>query len=103
MFCISSDSFDKTYKIFIKEVIGIRILTKFETDIDEVNRLLEEGWEFEQIFRGINKEIYILHKYIQEEEDIRKEKIKESIFTLIGEIIVFSTILIIIVGVWRNI
>ncbi len=84
-------------------MIGIRILTKFETDIDEVNRLLEEGWEFEQIFRGINKEIYILHKYIQEEEDIRKEKIKESIFTLIGEIIVFSTILIIIVGVWRNI
>lgn len=84
-------------------MIGIRILTKFETDIDEVNRLLEERWEFEQIFRGINKEIYILHKYIQEEEDIRKEKIKESIFTLIGEIIVFSTILIIIVGVWRNI
>ena len=98
MSCISSDSFDKTYKIFIKEVIGIRILTKFETDIDEVNRLLEEGREFEQIFRGINKEIYILHKYIQEEEDIRKE----SIFTLIGEIAVFSTILIIIIGILRK-
>ena len=79
-------------------MIGIRILTKFETDIDEVNRLLEEGREFEQIFRGINKEIYILHKYIQEEEDIRKE----SIFTLIGEIAVFSTILIIIIGILRK-
>ncbi|MCL4580067.1 hypothetical protein YWH7199_00615 [Fusobacterium nucleatum YWH7199] len=83
-------------------MIRIRILTKFETDIDEVNRLLEEGWEFEQIFRGITKEIYILHKYIQEEEDIRKEKRKESIFTLIGETIVFSTILIIVVGLLRK-
>ena len=83
-------------------MIRIRILTKFETDIDEVNRLLEEGWEFEQIFRGINKEIYILHKYIQEEEDIRKEKRKESIFTLIGEITIFLIILIIIVGLLRK-
>ena len=74
-------------------MIRIRILTKFETDIDEVNRLLEEGWEFEQIFRGINKEIYILHKYIQEEEDIRKEKRKESIFTLIGEITVIDLLM----------
>ncbi|WP_314321014.1 hypothetical protein [Fusobacterium pseudoperiodonticum] len=83
-------------------MVRIRILTKFETDIDKVNKLLEEGWEFEQIFRGINKEIYILHKYIQEEEDIRKEKRKESIFTLIGEITVFLTILIIIVGILRK-
>ena len=83
-------------------MIRIRILTKFETDIDKVNKLLEEGWEFEQIFRGINKEIYILHKYIQEEEDIRKEKRKESIFTLIGEITVFLTILLIIVGILRK-
>lgn len=70
-------------------MIGIRILTKFETDIDEVNRLLEEGWEFEQIFREITKEIYILHKYIQEEEDIRKEKRIKSIFTFIGKWVVF--------------
>ena len=83
-------------------MIRIKILTKFETDIDEVNRLLEEGWEFEQIFRGKNKEIYILHKYIQEEEDIRKEKRKESIFTLIGEITTFLIILIIIVGLLRK-
>lgn len=83
-------------------MIRIRILTKFETDIDEVNKLLEEGWEFEQIFRGITKEIYILHKYIQEEEDIRKEKRKESIFTLIGEITTFLIILIIIVGLLRK-
>lgn len=83
-------------------MIGIRILTKFETDIDKVNKLLEEGWEFEQIFRGITKEIYILHKYIQEEEDIRKEKRKESIFTLIGEITTFLIILIIIVGLLRK-
>lgn len=83
-------------------MIKIRILTKFETDIDEVNKLLEEGWEFEQIFRGITKEIYILHKYIQEEEDIRKEKRKESIFTLIGEITTFLIILIIIVGLLRK-
>ncbi|WP_314295536.1 hypothetical protein [Fusobacterium periodonticum] len=83
-------------------MIGIRILTKFETDIDEVNRLLEEGWEFEQIFRGINKEIYILHKYIQEEEEIREEKRKESIFTLIGELTVASFILIMIVGLLRK-
>ena len=78
-------------------MIRIRILTKFETDIDEVNRLLEEGWEFEQIFRGINKEIYILHKYIQEEEDIRKEKRIKSIFTFIGKwvvlIFVFSLVI----------
>lgn len=83
-------------------MIRIRILTKFETDIDEVNRLLEEGWEFEQIFKGINKEIYILHKYIQEEEDLKKEKRKESVFTLIGEITVFSIILIIVVGLLRK-
>lgn len=66
-------------------MIRIRILTKFETDIDEVNRLLEEGWEFEQIFRGINKEIYILHKYIQEEEEIREEKRKEKRKESIGK------------------
>lgn len=83
-------------------MIRIRILTKFETDIDEVNRLLEEGWEFEQIFRGINKEIYILHKYIQEEEDIREERRKESIFTLIGKLTVVSFILIMIVGLLRK-
>ena len=83
-------------------MIRIRILTKFETDIDKVNKLLEEGWEFEQIFRGITKEIYILHKYIQEEEEIRKEKRKESIFTLIGEITTFLIILIIIVGLLRK-
>lgn len=83
-------------------MIRIRILTKFETDIDKVNKLLEEGWEFEQIFRGINKEIYILHKYVQEEEDTRKEKRKESIFTLIGELTVASFILIMIVGLLRK-
>ena len=83
-------------------MIRIRILTKFETDIDEVNRLLEEGWEFEQIFRGINKEIYILHKYIQEEKDIREERRKESIFTLIGKLTVVSFILIMIVGLLRK-
>lgn len=83
-------------------MIRIRILTKFETDIDKVNKLLEEGWEFEQIFRGINKEIYILHKYIQEEEDIREERRKESIFTLIGKLTVVSFILIMIVGLLRK-
>ena len=83
-------------------MIRIRILTKFKTDIDEVNRLLEEGWEFEQIFRGINKEIYILHKYIQEEEEIREEKRKEAIFTLIGKLTVASFILIMIVGLLRK-
>lgn len=83
-------------------MIKIRILTKFETDIDKVNKLLEEGWEFEQIFRGINKEIYILHKYIQEEEDIREERRKESIFTLIGKLTVVSFILIMIVGLLRK-
>ncbi len=83
-------------------MIRIRILTKFETDIDKVNRLLEEGWEFEQIFRGINKEIYILHKYIQEEEEIREEKRKEAIFTLIGKLTVASFILIMIVGLLRK-
>lgn len=83
-------------------MVRIRILTKFETDIDKVNKLLEEGWEFEQIFRGINKEIYILHKYIQEEEDIREERRKESIFTLIGKLTVVSFILIMIVGLLRK-
>ena len=83
-------------------MVRIRILTKFETDIDKVNKLLEEGWEFEQIFRGINKEIYILHKYIQEEEDIREERRKESIFTLIGKLTVASFILIMIVGLLRE-
>lgn len=83
-------------------MVRIRILTKFETDIDKVNKLLEEGWEFEQIFRGINKEIYILHKYIQEEEDIREERRKESIFTLIGKLTVALFILIMIVGLLRK-
>ena len=83
-------------------MIKIRIIKKLVINIDEVNEMLKEGeWELEVIFKGVNKEIYFLKKYEEDEKDSIK-KFKEerttSIFSTIGEFTVLIFILSIVIS-----
>ncbi|WP_335935170.1 MULTISPECIES: hypothetical protein [Fusobacterium] len=83
-------------------MIKIRIIKKLVINIDEVNEMLKEGeWELEVIFKGVNKEIYFLKKYEEDEKDIIKkfkEERTKSIFSTIGEFTVLIFILSIVIS-----
>ena len=64
--------------------------------------MLKEGeWELEVIFKGVNKEIYFLKKYEEDEKDIIKkfkEERTKSIFSTIGKFTVLIFILSIVIS-----